>query len=206
MNPHGVNDQYKYAGILVEADPHYSDVFYILDGQTGRRMTIKEVENMPTTMSDMWKDKGLVCVANVGVRGWCKCGRHVLNIVGAGVFFDETIEYDYLYTICTKCGKCHSNRHPGDPYSLERAQIMDVRIMRKYGDSIGDNISRQEYEAMLREAEDKLLAIPDGEIVIPGQCSCKKPAPLKVGVNSMDAFYVCETCGRVMQSQDSRNP
>ena len=36
--------------------------FYIIDGQTGKRMTKKQVEDFPTTFSDMWKDKGLVCV------------------------------------------------------------------------------------------------------------------------------------------------
>ena len=64
MQPHEKNDQYKYAGILVEVDPHNQDIFYIVDGQTGKRMTVKEVEDFPTTLSDMWKDMGLVCVAN----------------------------------------------------------------------------------------------------------------------------------------------
>ena len=58
--PHEKNNQYKYAGILFESDS--DGRFYIVDGQTGKRMTKKQVEDFPTTFSDMWKDKGLVCV------------------------------------------------------------------------------------------------------------------------------------------------
>ena len=58
--PHEKDNQYKYAGILFESDS--DGRFYIVDGQTGKRMTKKQVEDFPTTFSDMWKDKGLVCV------------------------------------------------------------------------------------------------------------------------------------------------
>ena len=60
VKPHEKNNQYKYAGILFESDS--DGRFYIIDGQTGKRMTKKQVEDFPTTFSDMWKDKGLVCV------------------------------------------------------------------------------------------------------------------------------------------------
>lgn len=60
MDPHENDNQYKYAGILFESDS--DGRFYIVDGQTGKRMTKKQVEDFPTTFSDMWKDKGLVCV------------------------------------------------------------------------------------------------------------------------------------------------
>jgi hypothetical protein len=57
-------DQYKYVGILYEHDPLNPDVYYIVDGQTGRRMTKREVLEFPTTISNMWKDMGLACVKN----------------------------------------------------------------------------------------------------------------------------------------------
>lgn len=60
-------DQYKYVGILYEHDPLNPDVYYIVDGQTGRRMTKREVFEFPTTISNMWKDMGLVCVKNDAV-------------------------------------------------------------------------------------------------------------------------------------------
>lgn len=60
VKPHKENDQYKYAGILFERG--IDGKYYIIDGQTGKRMTKKQVEDFPTTFSDMWKDKGLVCV------------------------------------------------------------------------------------------------------------------------------------------------
>ena len=63
--PHEKDNQYKYAGILFESDS--DGRFYIVDGQTGKRMTKKQVEDFPTTFSDMWKDKGLVCVESDAV-------------------------------------------------------------------------------------------------------------------------------------------
>lgn len=57
-------DQYKYVGILYERDPSNPDKFYIIDGQTGLPMTPQQVSEMPTTLSDMWKSMGLVCVKN----------------------------------------------------------------------------------------------------------------------------------------------
>lgn len=57
-------DQYKYVGILYERDPNDPNKFYLVDGQTGKRMTNRQAKEFPTTLSDMWKDKGLICVAN----------------------------------------------------------------------------------------------------------------------------------------------
>ena len=57
-------DQYKYVGILYARDPNNPDKYYIIDGQTGMPMDAKRVEYFPTTLSEMWKDMGLVCVKN----------------------------------------------------------------------------------------------------------------------------------------------
>ena len=53
---------YKYVGILYEVDLHDQERYYIVDGQTGKRMSVQQVETMPTTISDMWKEEGLKCV------------------------------------------------------------------------------------------------------------------------------------------------
>lgn len=47
-------DQYKYVGILYERDKIYPDKYYIINGQTGERMTAKQAYEFPTTISDMW--------------------------------------------------------------------------------------------------------------------------------------------------------
>ena len=57
-------DQYKYVGILYERDPDNPNKYYIIDGQTGLPMTSQQAAEMPTTLSDMWRDMGLVCVEN----------------------------------------------------------------------------------------------------------------------------------------------
>ncbi len=75
MNPHAAKaspsnqfekdgDQYKYVGILYERDPNDPNKFFLVDGQTGKRLTKQQAKEFPTTLSDMWKDQGLTCVAN----------------------------------------------------------------------------------------------------------------------------------------------
>lgn len=66
VSPHHENDNYKYVGILYERDSHNPNNYYIIDGQTGKRMTHKQVEEFPTTLSDMWKNKGFMCVMEDG--------------------------------------------------------------------------------------------------------------------------------------------
>ena len=62
VKPHQKNDSYKYVGILFETDPSDPNKYYIVNGQTGRRMTWREAEDFPTTLSAEWKDMGLACV------------------------------------------------------------------------------------------------------------------------------------------------
>ena len=59
--PHFKDNDYKYVGILYERDMQDPDKFYIIDGQTGLPMNPKQVAEFPTTLSDMWKEKGLSC-------------------------------------------------------------------------------------------------------------------------------------------------
>ena len=60
-------DQYKYVGILYERDPNNPDKYHLVDGQTGKRLTKRQAVEFPTTLSDIWKDRGLICVANDAV-------------------------------------------------------------------------------------------------------------------------------------------
>lgn len=62
MNTHEKNPEYKYVGILVETDSSDPNMYYVVDGQTGKRMTWREAEYFPTTLSNEWKEMGLVCV------------------------------------------------------------------------------------------------------------------------------------------------
>ena len=64
VDTHEKNPEYKYVGILVETDPSDPNKYYIVNGQTGKRMTWREAEDFPTTLSDEWKDIGLACVAD----------------------------------------------------------------------------------------------------------------------------------------------
>ncbi len=62
MMTHWEDGNYKYVGILYETDPNNPGKYYIVDGQTGRRMTNRQAEEFPTTLTDMWKEMGLMCV------------------------------------------------------------------------------------------------------------------------------------------------
>ena len=97
MDPHENDNQYKYAGILFESDSYGR--FYIIDGQTGMRMTKKQVEDFPTTFSDMWKDKGLVCVESDAIdivppKENRQSAQNAFSEVGAGVVKSNVAKTD----------------------------------------------------------------------------------------------------------------
>lgn len=144
--------------------------------------------------------------SQVGVRGWCRCGenhgRFYLMGMGAELDFkaDESgfdaESGDYTYRLCGRCGRVDR------PWRKKGAdgevRIRDNRIEKKYGEQAGDDIPLAQYEAMLRQSEDRLLDIPDGQIVIPGMCRCNEPDPIRTGfVDSQEEFFVCCFCGRV---------
>ena len=62
------SNQYKYAGILYEikTDANNQYRYYIVDGQTRKRMTNRQAHEFPTTLTDMWKEKGRQCVSDDG--------------------------------------------------------------------------------------------------------------------------------------------
>ena len=62
VSPHNRSADYKYVGILYV---HVTSGMYrIVDGQSGKYMSCRQVAEFPTTMSDMWKDRGRACVAS----------------------------------------------------------------------------------------------------------------------------------------------
>lgn len=141
--------------------------------------------------------------SQVGVRGWCHCwadsnGRG-LNLVGLGDWSGDMVgntglgvnRGDYSYYLCDLCGKCFTARERGDERDPD---MQDLHVVEKY---TGSNIPDYKYTDLLRSAQDRLLTIPDGGVVIPGKCVCKSPELLKVGLSSPKQFYVCSFCGRV---------
>ena len=277
VKPHKENDQYKYAGILFESDS--DGRFYIIDGQTGKRMTKKQVEDFPTTFSDMWKDKGLVCVESdaidivppkenrqsaqnassevgagavkgnvaktdadeakdsndkgkapesitveakddggVGVRGWCKCVNNDDDVIVVGFggktskasYTDEEHKlmrsrfkasrfHSYVYFICRQCGRCSTKGKLGGDGPLKNLCIFDSTLAEQFEDEkkkkvMSDSDYRQ-HNAMMIRVNQKLLAIPEGQIVIPGSCFCLKPDLITVGLATSDKFQVCRYCG-----------
>ena len=160
---------------------------------------------------------------SVGVRGWCHCwektppgynsstGIGDLIRVGDGNTADPSLsddpslseveeEGDYSYRICSRCGRCYSMRTRGDK---SEADILDLKIYNKYHEEAGSSIPVHTYKNMLRESEDRLLSIPDGQIVIHGTCQCKRPDPVSVALVVNEKFYVCCFCGRVRLPDES---
>lgn len=179
MVPHEKNNQYKYAGILFESDS--DGHFYIVDGQTGKRMTKKQVEDFPTTFSDMWKDKGLLCVesdaidivppkenrqsaqnasskdGNFGVNGHAvdlsQFDQYVQEIILAYKEFNSTLEE------CVELSETPIN------ISGENTQVTGLRGIVARGNAIEAEKKTRwrkwqtKYEKSIRKLNDKTLAL-----------------------------------------------
>ena len=180
------------------------------------KKTVSNRVGAANSMSSAAADSG------VGVRGWCHCWEHeppgqgVLLSVGEGnlavgemndlesaeIFRDEygatqRCSGKYSYTICSHCGKCYTSQKVGDSYDYNGGgELTDAVIFNKWYDKAGSEIPTQEYFRMQKVSRDKLLAVPDGHVVIPGKCDCKYPDPVSVALKA-DEFYVCCFCGRV---------
>lgn len=126
-------DQYKYVGILYERDPCNPDKYYIIDGQTGLPMLPQRVSGMPTTISDMWKGKGFMCVVDdakdiaqpkedaqqdkslTEVTQSDQCDLHALDLDNTngdwckckepGCRADMDVDKGYVMFGCSVCGK-----------------------------------------------------------------------------------------------------
>lgn len=124
----------------------------------------------------------------VGVKGWCRCGNQKGRIysVGGGDAKGNQ-QGPYTYSLCGRCGKIERPEDAdGSLWILDNEMERKRRLeKRKY--------SHQDF----KEVERKLLAIPDGQIVIPGKCACTSPDPTKTGFVDNDEYYICCNCGRV---------
>ena len=112
--------------------------------------------------------------SQVGVRGWCHCGHSDTHIVG-----DPTIAL-YTYSLCLKCGKVEKG-----PDGYRGLMIVDNRR------------SKGADREMAMASQAKLFSIPDGQVVIPGKCTCSGPKKASDFVRA-GGLMVHIDCGRVM--------
>ena len=122
-----------------------------------------------------------------GVKGWCFGSNersHEAVCVGMG-----DVPAGYIYLFCTHCGKCQRPRN-SDSYDVfvlcdkvKEAQINEA-----------DMTTSDKANAKMA-VQEELLKIPDGEVVIPGKCSCKEPSPVQGGSAETEIVSVCEACG-----------
>ncbi len=82
--PHGGDVDYKYVGILYVHNT--SGMYHIVDGQSGKYMSRRQVAEFPTTMSDMWKNRGPACVAS-----------DMLDLSEVSAFFISGLEFKVAY-------------------------------------------------------------------------------------------------------------
>lgn len=152
--------------------------------------------------------------AQVGVRGWCDCGANHGKIcfMGEGAYSSDGTNIgggDYIYKLCGKCAKLFKPSR-----SRDEAEIIDLRIERKYKKFVGtERMPTHKYLSLLKQAENKLLDIPDGEIVIHGVCTCKEPDPIVFSYASYayvkagkQNLAVCCSCGKEYVSADGSVP
>ncbi len=123
----------------------------------------------------------------IGVRGWCRCGgkKDKGCCCGYGAILGASAtDCPYVYTLCKRCGKCVR-----DPDNLFDVKV-EVALQK------AKNMTTSQFLAERKKAQARLLAIPDGQIVIPGKCVCEKPDVIKAGSLDGKEFYVCLLCGR----------
>ena len=179
-----------------------------IKGGTSAGQVASALNETPRSTEEGSNDQGTRAAKDdtVGVRGWCRCGenhgRFYLMGMGAELDFKadgsrfDAESGDYTYRLCGRCGRVDR------PWRKKGAdgevRIRDNRIEKKYGEQAGSDIPLSQYEAMLRQSEDRLMDIPDGQVVIPGMCRCNEPDPIRTGfVDSQEEFFVCCFCGRV---------
>ena len=112
--------------------------------------------------------------SQVGVCGWCHCGHSNTHVVG-----DPTIA-PYTYSLCLKCGKVEKG-----PDGYRGLMIVDNRH------------SKGADREMAMASQAKLFAIPDGQVVIPGKCTCPGSKKASDFVRA-GGLMVHIDCGRVM--------
>ncbi len=138
----------------------------------------------------------------VGVRGWCDCGDdHGKRYIVGDIFcMYEKLECDLAYTLCARCG-CVVR--PKD-CAGEGLQIVDVRLYRELKQEKGGKLSWSDAFDSLKARQSKIEAIPTGQIIVGGLCTCKVTDPISVGFTNKitGEFFVCCNCGRVREPDE----
>ena len=141
---------------------------YIKEGSGGRSSALNDADS---TGAESGSDvKGVTNDdSQVGVRGWCRCKHSDKHIIGMPPMAR------YMYSICLTCGKVEKG---------DGLMIVD------YGVNSSD-------QGRLKEAQAKLLAIPDGQVVIPGKCTCPGTKKASDFVRA-GGMMIHIDCGRVV--------
>ena len=158
-----------------------------------------------------------------GVRGWCSCGDQG-HPIKPGV---SSSEKGLAYTLCVKCGKCvKSSRENNLWYGVKCNDVVmwdrdyARNLCGKYGvnppmhwmvlslhclqgsNGILPTKGDCEFYAEVSRAQEKYFKIPDGEVVVPGRCSCAAPEVSLVGKETSKPFMVCTRCGLVNEPKN----
>lgn len=123
----------------------------------------------------------------VGIRGWCKCGgrKDEGSCCGYGAILGASAaDCPYVYVLCRRCGKC----------MRDSDDLIDVKVEEALQKA--KHMTTSQVVAERKKSQDRLLAIPDGQIVFPGKCVCEKPDAIKAGGLDGKEFHVCLFCGR----------
>lgn len=123
----------------------------------------------------------------IGIRGWCKCGgkKDEGCCCGYGAILGSSAaDCPYVYVLCRRCGKC----------MRDSDDLIDVKVEEALQKA--KHMTTSQVVAERKKSQDRLLAIPDGQIVFPGKCVCEKPDAIKAGGLDGKEFHVCLFCGR----------
>ncbi len=153
-----------------------------------------KTNDVPPTNRGVAKKSGNSAERIIGVKGWCSCDRDYKSvIVGAGEEFawSEKPVPGYAYVLCLHCGKCRrpSKSDPDDIVIWDR--VKEVQLFQ----NADSDMTTHDYVKAKMAVQEKLLKIPDGEVVIPGKCSCKEPSPVQGGSAETELVSVCAACG-----------
>lgn len=178
------------------------------DGESGRENVGKEATD------DLRQENAVEEIrsnddSQVGVRGWCTCPYRSAHITLGNLFRmgDDFKVADYSYMFCSDCYKCRKDLD--DVTYLTKSGpicIWDVSIA--VGNGLdGKRNPDEKTLKLLVEAQEKLMKIPDGEIVIPGLCRCASPAVWRFG-RSPHKIEMCKSCGKPLSAipLSAKNP
>lgn len=212
VDTHRRNSQYKYVGILFETDPSDPNKYYIVNGQTGKRMTWREAEDFPTTLSDEWKEMGLVCVAEDATdmiepdqcRDEAKCDIDTSKLES---LLKDRIEMLEQFIAKVGNGK-QLDEHDKSRYegnvneTISELQRIDKQIMsldvpddkrREIGVRTIGKVKSLLDKVVGLEAELEKLAKKSDDVT----CQCANPRPYAFnGQSSIPGWANCENCGR----------